>query len=92
MGGTRPGTPLHRTLDLLTEEPIVNERLVSERLRIGEPDTSDTMRRLVDARILTAAPGSRRSPVWLANDILAAVQRMTERVQDSSRRWATLRT
>ncbi|MFC5729792.1 MULTISPECIES: Fic family protein [Nocardioides] len=89
VGGTRPGTPLHRVLDLLTEEPIVNERLVSDRLRIGESDASDTMRRLVEARILTAAPGSRRSPVWLADDILAAVQRMTERVQENSRRWAT---
>ena len=32
VGGTRPGTALHRLLDLLTEEPIVNVALVMERL------------------------------------------------------------
>jgi Fic family protein len=84
VGGTRPGTPLHRVLDLLTEEPIVNVALVQERLRIEETEAADSVRRLVDAGVLTKARGSRRAPVWLAQDILDEVNAMSQRVQASS--------
>ncbi|WP_435771169.1 Fic family protein [Nocardioides sp. SYSU DS0651] len=84
VGGTRPGTPLHRVLDLLTEEPIVNLPLVAGRLRIEEEAAGEAVQRLVDAQVLSQVRGTRRAPVWLAQEILDVVHAMSSRVQDSS--------
>lgn len=86
VGGTRPGTPLHRLMDLLTEEPIVNVALVTERLDLPEEAVGESIDRLTDARVLTRAPRSRRAPVWLARDVLDEVQDLSSRIQAASRR------
>ncbi len=46
VGGSRPGTALHRLLDLLTEEPIVNVELVMERVDATEATARTTIRTL----------------------------------------------
>lgn len=86
VGGSRPGTALHRLLDLLTEEPIVNVALVMERVDASEPAAAATIQTLIDARILTRAPRSRRAPVWLAQAVLDEVDDLSSRIQASSRR------
>ncbi len=86
VGGSRPGTALHRLLDLLTEEPIVNVALVAERLDASESTAVTTIQTLVSARILTKAPRSRRAPVWLAQPVLDEVADLSSRIQQSRRR------
>lgn len=86
VGGSRPGTALHRLLDLLTEEPIVNIALVMERIDISESTARVTIRTLEDARVLTRAARSRRAPVWLAKPVLDEVEDLSSRIQASSRR------
>lgn len=86
VGGSRPGTPLHRLLDLATEEPILNVARVAEQIDVDEDTAGTTIRALVDARVLVRAPGSRRAPVWLAQAILDEVQDLSGRIQRSSRR------
>jgi Fic family protein len=86
VGGSRPGTALHRLLDLLTEEPIVNVALVMERIGISESTARATIRTLEDARVLTKAARSRRAPVWLAKPVLDEVEDLSSRIQASSRR------
>ncbi|HWI42104.1 MAG TPA: Fic family protein [Nocardioides sp.] len=86
VGGTRPGTPSHRLLDLLTEEPIVNVVRVAERLAVDDDEARTTIRGLVDARVLRRSPGSRRAPVWLAGALLDEVHDLSTRIQASSRR------
>ncbi|CAN5394497.1 Fic family protein [soil metagenome] len=86
VGGTRPGTTLHRLLDLVAEEPIVNLTLVADRLLVAEEEAADAVRRLVDAGVLRRAPRSRRAPVWLAGDVLDEVEDLRLRIRDSIRR------
>ncbi|PWN01761.1 fic protein [Nocardioides silvaticus] len=86
VGGTRPGTPLHRVLDLLTEEPIVNVELVVERTGATDQAAAEAVATLVGAGVLAKAPRSRRAPVWLATSVLAEVQDLSSRIQASSRR------
>lgn len=86
VGGSRPGTALHRLLDLLTEEPIVNVALVAERIDVAESTARTTIRTLVDAGVLTKAARSRKAPVWLARAILDEVHDLSTRIQAASRR------
>jgi Fic family protein len=85
VGGSRPGTPLHRLLDLLTEEPIVDLDLVADRIGVDELEAADLVRRLLDAGVLRRAPRSRRAPVWLAGGVLDEVQDLSLRIQSASR-------
>lgn len=85
VGGTRPGTLLHRMLDLLTEEPIVNEQLVVDQIGAPTAEVAAEISRLVSARVLAKAPRSRRAPVWLALDVLHEVQDLSLRIQGASR-------
>ncbi|WP_376766668.1 Fic family protein [Nocardioides stalactiti] len=86
VGGTRPGTPIHRLLDLLTEEPIVNVELVVERIDVPEPAVREAIETLADAQVLTQAPRSRRAPVWLTRSVLGEVEDLSSRIQSSSLR------
>ncbi|WP_246371700.1 Fic family protein [Nocardioides pelophilus] len=86
VGGSRPGTALHRLLDLLTEEPIVNVALVMERVDTSESTARTAITTLVDARVLSKVPRSRRAPVWLAQSVLDEVDDLSHRIQASSRR------
>lgn len=86
VGGSRPGTPLHRLLDLLAEEPIVNVARCAERIDATEDTVASVLRSLVDAGVLVRAPGSRKAPVWLARAILDEVHDLSVRIQASSRR------
>ncbi|TIC88137.1 Fic family protein [Nocardioides sp. GY 10113] len=88
-GVTRPGTPPFRLLDLLTEEPIVNVDLVVERLGLAPEDAKALFQQLVSDGVLARAPRSRRSPVWLAKEVLGEVEHLSERIRASSRRMRT---
>lgn len=85
LGGTRPGTSLHRLLDLLADEPILNLDLVVGRIGIDAAEAEDAVRRLVEAGVLRRAPRSRRAPVWLAGDLLDEIRDLSLRIQASSR-------
>lgn len=85
VGGTRPGTDLHRLLDLLTEEPIVSVALVAERLATPPSAAEVAIRHLAASGILSRARRSRRSPVWLAAEILDEVGQLSRRIQAASR-------
>jgi Fic family protein len=86
VGGSRPGTPLHRLLDLLTEEPIVNVALVEERIGVSAEVATEAIGRLTASGVLAKAPRSRRAPVWLAREVLDEVDDLSRRIQASSRR------
>jgi len=86
VGGSRPGTALHRLLDLLTEEPIVNVALVMKRVDASESTARAAIGTLVDAQVLTKAARSSRAPVWLASSVLDEVDDLSRRIQAGSRR------
>ncbi|HWI43837.1 MAG TPA: Fic family protein [Nocardioides sp.] len=84
-GGARPGTPLYRLLDLLTEEPILDVTLVADRVGAPAPEVRELLEKLVRDRVLSRAPRSRRMPVWLATGILEEVRDLSVRIQGASR-------
>ncbi|KAA1418495.1 Fic family protein [Nocardioides humilatus] len=86
VGGSRPGTPLHRLLDLLTEEPIVNVDLVMKQIDVDGAVAQGVIDALETAGVLAKAPRSRRAPVWLARAVLREVEDLSTRIQESSRR------
>ncbi|MBM7519570.1 Fic family protein [Nocardioides nitrophenolicus] len=86
VGGSRPGTTVHRVLDLLTEAPIVNPASVAERVDVPEAEAAAVIDRLTTAKVLRRAPRSRRAPVWLADAVLDEVAGLSTRIQESSRR------
>ena len=85
LGGTRPGTLLHRLLDELTEEPIINVDLMAQHIGATSEEIRQAIATAVNAGVLRPAPRSRRSPVWLANDVLAEVNDLSLRIQSASR-------
>lgn len=82
-GDPRPGSAAYRLLDLLTEEPILNAALVTERL--GLEDATATIETLERAGVLTRAKRTRRFPVWLAPAVLGEVEELSARIQDQAR-------
>lgn len=80
LGDPRSGTPEFRLLDLMQEEPILNLGLAAERLSLDEGVVGEALRALTKAGVLTRAKGSRRSPVWLARDVLHEVHDLSRRI------------
>lgn len=83
--GTRPGDPLFRLLDLLSEEPILNVDLVADRLGFSPDAAQEGLDRATDAGILTRARRTRKAPVWLAQEVLGEVEDLSARIQSSAR-------
>jgi Fic family protein len=83
-GQPGPGTPVHRLLDLLIEEPIINIPLVMERDEIGDSAALDAIDALQKVGILQRAPRSRRTPVWVAQDVLREVHDLSVRISSAS--------
>jgi Fic family protein len=83
-GRPTPGTPAYRLLDLLVEEPIVNIPLVMERGEVDDKTAVDAIRTLEKAGVLQRAPRSRRTPVWIAPDVLREVQDLSVRISSAS--------
>lgn len=79
-GDPRSGTAAYRLLDLLSEEPIINLPLVTERLHVEDETAYDAVAALEKQRVLRRAPRSRRTPVWLAPEVLRAVGDLSVRI------------
>jgi Fic family protein len=83
-GRPAPGTSAYRLLDLLVEEPIVNIPLVMERVEVDDAAAVDAIGALEKVRVLQRAPRSRRTPVWLAPDVLHEVHDLSVRISSAS--------
>jgi Fic family protein len=83
-GQPSPGTPAYRLLDLLVEEPIINIPLVMERGEVEDATAVDAIGELQKARVLQRAPRSRRTPVWVAPDVLREVHDLSIRISSAS--------
>lgn len=77
----RPGQPLFRLLDLLTDEPIINRDRVAGRLGLAPALAQQLLDDATGAGVLARARGSRRAPVWLARDVLREVEDLSTRIR-----------
>ena len=76
----RPGQPLFRLLDLLTDEPIINVEVVADGLAVPPAVAQESIDVATAAGVLTRAR-SRRAPVWLARDVLHEVEDLSTRIR-----------
>ena len=85
----RPGTATFRLLSLAAEEPILTIALAADRLRLSADVVAPAIEELVRVGLLTRAPRSRRTPVWLASDVLALLDTLRGEIQAASVRLQT---
>lgn len=62
-----------RLLPRLLAQPAVNIRFVRESLRVSEPAADNAVRQLVDAGVLAPANSARRQRVWIAQEVIEAL-------------------
>lgn len=69
--GVRADAALHRSLDILIENPVVTAGFLAEKLGVTSRRTEILIQQLVTARILAPATGKyRRSQLYQADDVL----------------------
>ncbi|WP_432570725.1 Fic family protein [Kineococcus sp. SYSU DK005] len=68
-----------RLADLLTTRPVVDAKLVAERLEVSPVNAQVAIDRLVDAGVLEQIGNGRRDRVWQAPEVLVAMEGFAER-------------
>ncbi len=81
--GASPGTPLFRILDALTEHPFVTIDLLATLLGIEESVARLDVDRLESTGILSRLPRTRRTPVWVAKEVLDQIRDLDVRIHET---------
>lgn len=68
-----------RLADLLLRQPVLDSRIVRERLEVSAPTAHSAIGHLVDVGILREASGQKRDRIWRAIDVLEALDAFAER-------------
>ena len=76
----RRGSAAVRMLPNLLRQPAITARMVEDRLSVSNPAALRAVARLVDDGILTPASANRRNRVWLAHDVIEALDAFAVRV------------
>lgn len=77
----RRGAAVWRLLELLPARPAVNYELVMTELGVTSRTAYDAIAALEDAGILTSTSGHRRNRVWVAPEVLEALDEFAERAR-----------
>jgi Fic family protein len=75
----RRGSAAQRLLPHLLSRPAVTARMVEGHLSVSNPTALGAIDRLVDDGILVPSSANRRNRVWLAEDVLAALDEFAAR-------------
>lgn len=78
------GSLAYRLLDLVIEEPMVNLALVTDRLGTDDAAAKEVLAQATAAGVLARAKGARRTPVWLARDVLQEVHDLSVRTSEKA--------
>ena len=77
---SRRGSAARRLLPHLLNQPAVNVKFVSEAARVTETAAQRAVEQLESSGILTKASVNRRNRVWLATEVIDALDRFAARV------------
>ncbi|WP_300680203.1 Fic family protein [Nocardioides sp.] len=80
----RPGTPVFRLLTLAAEEPILNVDLAVQRLALPAADVETAIAVATTAGVLRRAPRTRRTPVWVAPEVLGLLDDLRAGIRGAS--------
>ncbi|RUQ98190.1 Fic family protein [Labedella endophytica] len=69
----RSHSSVHGLKNLLLRQPVVTVKLVARELGVSEPAADSSVRKLVDAGVLTQATAGRRNRHWQAGEVLGAL-------------------
>ena len=75
----REGSAARRTLPHLFSSPAITSAVLRERVGVSQPAADNAIRQLVDADILTKASGMQRGIVYVAPDVISALDRFADR-------------
>ncbi|MEO7267994.1 MAG: Fic family protein [Knoellia sp.] len=70
-----------RVLPLLISQPAITSALVQDRTGASQPAADNAIRQLVDARIVEKASGVQRNIVYVAKDVIAALDDFAARAR-----------
>ncbi|AND17355.1 Fic family protein [Rathayibacter tritici] len=86
IGGLRPHHSARRVADLALEQPVLSSTLVAERLGISAAGTYRALDALTEVGVLRTANSYRRNRLWIADDVIRALDAFADRAARRSRR------
>jgi Fic family protein len=75
----RPDAAVWRALDLITRQPAVTVAVVQQAAKVSQPAAQSAINQLVDVGVLTQHNEFRRNRVWVAPDVLQALDAFAQR-------------
>ena len=79
LASTRRGATAVRLLDLALAQPVLNSKVVEERLRVPPKTALAALTRLEEAGILTPGNSRARNRIWVASQVIAALDAFAAR-------------
>jgi len=80
LAGLRIDAGARRLAELALEQPVLNAEVASERLRVSRPVLYNAFDTLVERGVFQTANSQRRNRLWVAGDVIAALDGFAERV------------
>ncbi|MFD7010383.1 Fic family protein [Rhodococcus jostii] len=77
----RRGAAVHRLVDLLLRQPVVDNKLVTSTLGVTGANAQIAIDRLVDAGILAQITDGRRNRIWQAEDVVRVLDEFAARAK-----------
>lgn len=77
----RRDSAVHRLVDLLLRQPVVDSKLVASTLEVTGANAQIAIDRLVDAEILDQITGGRRNRIWQAKDVVRVLDEFAARAK-----------
>ncbi len=79
MGSLRIDAAARRVAALALEQPVLNQRLISERMRVSPMTAYRALEALESRGVLRAANSAKRNRIWIADDVIAALDAFAAR-------------
>lgn len=80
LAGVRSDAAARRLVDLALEQPVLNAEVVAERLKVSRPVLYNALDTLVERGVLRTANSQKRNRLWIATDVIDALDGFSERV------------
>lgn len=77
----REGSAARRALPHLLSSPAITSAILRERVGVSQPAADNAVRQLVDAGILSKARGVQRGIIYVAGDVIDALDRFADRAR-----------
>jgi Fic family protein len=77
----RRGAAVWRALPVLMSQPAITSALIQDRTKVSQPAADNAIRQLMDAGVVEKASGIQRNIVYIAKDVIAALDDFAARAK-----------